>query len=182
MVFPRKQFRLLRRRCETVAAELPLPRPFDVKGLCALLAAERGRPIRLLELPGEDETLGAWLATERADLIFYKSDTTPPHQEHIILHELSHVICGHYAAEDADDVRDQLFPDLSPAVVRSVLRRSTYWSQEEQEAELLATMIWRRGRRESGAAPAGAPPPRRVDAALAWPEGDAATRPSARGE
>ncbi|MFD1542538.1 ImmA/IrrE family metallo-endopeptidase [Nonomuraea guangzhouensis] len=140
-----------------------MPRPYRVRTLCELVAAERGRPIRLLELPGDDEILGAWLATDETDLIFYKPDTTPPHQDHIILHELGHVICEHYPAANVKDQRHLLFPSLSPAVVRRVLKRTTYWSEEEQEAELLASLIWRRACRESRPRTAAV---RRMDAVL----------------
>ncbi|MFF3671271.1 hypothetical protein [Microtetraspora malaysiensis] len=175
-----KNFKILRRRCERIARRLPLPRPYDTRRLCALLAAERGRPIRLLELPGEDEMFGAWLATDDADLIFYKPETTPPHQDHIILHELSHVICGHQTAAAPQDQRHLIFPSLSPELVRSMLRRSTYWSEEEQEAELLASLIWLRSCKESGAGATGASTVRRVDAMLAWSKDNAVACDPAR--
>ncbi|MGW2158903.1 ImmA/IrrE family metallo-endopeptidase [Nonomuraea sp. NPDC001699] len=158
-----KKFRLMRRRCAEIARRLPMPRPYRVRTLCDLVAAERGRPIRLLELPGDDEMLGAWLATEATDLIFYKPDTTPPHQDHIILHELSHVICGHSPEVDPKAQRHVLFPSLNPALVRRVLRRSIYGSEEEQEAELLASLIWQRACRESHPRASDV---RRVDTAL----------------
>jgi hypothetical protein len=178
MTFPGKKFKLLRRRCESIARRLPMPWPYDARRLCELVSAGRGRPILLLELPGEEEMAGAWLATDDTDLIFYRPHTTPPHQDHIILHELSHVICGHYPAPKLTDQRHLLFPDLSPALVGRVLSRTTYWSQEEQEAELLASLIWRRACGRSRPRTAL----RRVDAVLAWPGDDVlAARGQGRG-
>ena len=69
------------------------------------------------------------------------------HREHIILHELGHLLCEHQPTEVIDqEVVAQLFPHLNPAVVQRVLGRTTYTAIEEQEAEMLASLV--RGRVE----------------------------------
>jgi hypothetical protein len=120
--------------------------PFEVDALCNRIAARRGRPIRLLPIAGLTGVCGLWIATDATDIIFYEQDTTPPHREHIVLHELSHLVCDHYPASLslAEQAR-MLLPDLDPALVRRVLGRTGYSSEQEREAELLASLIRQRG-------------------------------------
>jgi len=131
----------LRRRCLARLRALPLPAPFDVHVLCDQVAARRGRPIRLIPAAGLTGVCGLWIATDTADLICYESDTTRPHQDHIILHEVSHLLCAHYPVELPTGT---LLPDLDPAVVRAVLGRAGYSTDEEREAETLASLIRQR--------------------------------------
>lgn len=131
----------LRRRCLARLRDLPLPAPFDVRALCDQVAARRGRPIRLIPAAGLTGVCGLWIATDTTDLICYESDTTRPHQDHIILHELSHVLCAHYPVELPTRT---LLPDLDPAMVRAVLGRAGYSTDEEREAETLASLIRQR--------------------------------------
>ena len=135
----------LRRRCRARLRDLPLPVPFDVHELCDRLAARRGRPIRLLPVAGLTGVCGLWIATDTTDLICYERDTTRPHQEHIVLHELAHVLCDHYPVSlPGEHDTTALFPDLDPAMVRAVLGRAGYSSAEEREAETLASLIRQR--------------------------------------
>jgi len=81
------------------------------------------------------------------DYVFYEAETSQLHREHIILHELGHLLCEHQPTEVLDEeVVAQLLPDLNPAVVYRVLGRTTYTAIEEQEAEMLASLV--RGRVE----------------------------------
>lgn len=134
-----RQWRL-RRRCLARLRDLPLPVPFDVHALADRIAARRGRPMRLIPMAGLTGVCGLWIATDTTDLICYESDTTGPHQEHIILHELSHVVCEHFPMGSASQA-SALLPDLDPAMVRSVLGRAGYSTEEEREAETLASLI-----------------------------------------
>jgi hypothetical protein len=126
------------RRLRRILRDLPMPEPFDARTLCARVAEQRGRPMRLVPMSGLTGVCGLWVATDTTDLLFYESDTTAPHQEHIILHELAHVLCDHYPS--GLDTQG-LLPSLDPAMVRRVLGRAGYSTKEEREAELLASMI-----------------------------------------
>lgn len=138
--------RALRRKCEKILAELDLPDAIDVRQLCDLVADRQGRPIHLFEenLPA-DSPCGLAVRTERFDAIFYEADTSRLHQEHIIRHELGHLICGHLSAPvlDAESSR-LLLPDLDPSLVRAALGRTNYSEIEEKEAELIASLLLRR--------------------------------------
>jgi len=99
---------------------------------------ERGRPIRLSPMPdGGDSPCGVWLSTTDADWVFHQVTTSRLHQEHIILHELAHMIFDHKTVRDrAEEPQAQLLPDLDPRVIATVLGRMPYSSEREQEAQI----------------------------------------------
>src|SRR5690606_32015179 len=91
-----------RARCEAVADALDLPRPFDLDVLCERIAAQRGRPLRLIPLEGAPDAslpCGVWVATRSSDLIFYEPATSALRKLQIVLHELAHVRLGHGAPD-----------------------------------------------------------------------------------
>ncbi|GAB3165784.1 hypothetical protein [Amycolatopsis sp. NPDC004378] len=137
--------RQLRHRFAAALRDLHLPATFDVPALCAALGERRGRPIRLLPLPGLSEVCGLWIATDTTDLIAYEQHTSAPHQDHIVLHEIGHLLCDHYPVSltPAEQMR-LLLPSLSPEMVRRVLGRAGYSSVEEREAEFFASLLGQR--------------------------------------
>ncbi|MFJ1756968.1 ParH-like protein [Kitasatospora sp. NPDC088134] len=146
---------LLWQRCRGVAESIPLPEPFGIPELTRALALRRGRPIELVPLSGPDQSpCGVLISTDRADYIGYPSDTTALHQQHIVLHEIGHLLCGHVgsAAEHGGPagtglgatVAQVLTPGLSEELVRRVLGRSGYTERQEQEAELVASLALQR--------------------------------------
>jgi len=142
-------FKGLRRQCEARVRDLDIPSPFQVRELCGRLAARRGRALTLRPLDlRADGPCGLLVATTTADYIFYEARTSAPHQEHIILHEVGHLLCEHHTAPVLGDAATELLlPNLDPAMVRAVLGRTHYSAVEEQEAELIATIILGRGNR-----------------------------------
>ncbi|MFI8192213.1 ImmA/IrrE family metallo-endopeptidase [Streptomyces sp. NPDC085946] len=126
-----------------------------VLSLRAKLSGLRGKSIHLvpMTIPGHSVN-GMWISTNMADFIIYEARTTRAHQEHIIAHELAHMLCGHQAVDNADNtVLRQLFPDIAPEVVRRVLLRTRYSDSNEQEAEMMASLLLARGRQPHDAAP-----------------------------
>jgi hypothetical protein len=144
----------LRRRCERRLRGIRIPRPFDLDAFCAEVAARRGRPLRREPVPGlsSQAPCGLWVGTEKVDHIFYDPGTSPLHAEHIVLHELAHILGGHALGRpgDGDGTLSRLFPDLDPALVKRALGRVSYTTEQEREAEMMASLI--RG--------GSAPPPR----------------------
>lgn len=136
-------YKSLRRRCAAQVRELDIPTPFDVNELCRRLAVKRGRSLTLLPMEMEPGSpCGLWVSTAKADYIFFEARTSALHQEHIVLHEVGHLLCQHEAAPVLGGAATEtLLPNLDPAMVRSVLGRTHYSAVEEQEAELIATII-----------------------------------------
>jgi hypothetical protein len=136
----------LRETCAQRIDELGLTTYADVDELCRYLSQLRKRPIVLvpLELRASDPC-GTWILAHNEDLVFYEKNTTRPHQEHIIMHELGHIISCHRGSGVLDDASArQLFPNLNPALVRDMLMRSTYDDVQEQEAEVMAYLLSQR--------------------------------------
>ena len=146
--------RELRRRCRRLLNELDIRPPLDVVELCRRVGEMRGKPIRLvahpIPVPGP---FGVWITTDAADYILYQQETSKSHQGHIVLHELGHILAGHSSDEDDDSLLAELYPDvepealrerypdLEPDAVRRALRRSSYDTEQEREAELVATIM-----------------------------------------
>jgi hypothetical protein len=135
----------LRKRCREVVRGLRLPDPFSVPALCDSISAQRGRALYLhpLEKPEgvADMPCGMWVATDVADHVFFEIQTSPFHQDHIVLHELGHMICGHTMAD---------FDLGGGEPVQQALMRTSYNTAQEQEAELVATLLLERGREING--------------------------------
>jgi len=129
-----------------------VPSPFDARAFCDALAAARARPIALHPFHSLVGPCGLWIATDSVDFLFYETQTSWLHQQHIILHEASHLLCGHRSASVPEgELARLLLPDLDVETVSSVLRRATYSAEEEREAELLASLILERASRGGGA-------------------------------
>jgi hypothetical protein len=146
----------VRHRCQARLRALDgLPWHVDAYALARWLAERRGRPIILRPLAGSGPC-GVWVPLPTADHVFYEQHTSPLHQEHIILHELSHLILGHRPGALSDMAAAQLLlPHLTPELVRAVLQRSAYADDQEQEAEVFASLLLeRRGQGAPSSEPA----------------------------
>jgi hypothetical protein len=142
----------LRQRCERLLSEVEVPEPFDVHTFADAISRRRGRPLRLLAKSSPLGPCGMWLALAGEDYVFYEAATSRLHREHIIVHELAHLLAAHEPAESLDPaLLGGLLPDLDPAMIRQVLARTTYSAVEEQEAEMIASLVLARA--GSGAAP-----------------------------
>ncbi|MCX4807985.1 toxin [Streptomyces sp. NPDC058682] len=142
----RSRLKKLRKAGAQRIAELDLPAATDVAELCRHLGEVRDRPITLvpMQMPSS-HPCGMWVAARDEDLIFYDANTTGAHQEHIILHELGHIICCHRGAGGLDEAAARLlFPNLDPQLVRDMLLRATYDDVQEQEAEIIAYLLSQR--------------------------------------
>lgn len=128
----RAMLRWARRRL----AELPaIPAPWDIDRFTEVVAEHRGRPIQLLPRMMSryaSVATGLWIRQADQDLIVYDNSGARLHQEHVILHELSHMLCGH----------EGMSLPVETEEAPRVLHRSAYDTREELEAETLAYVIW----------------------------------------
>lgn len=121
---------------------LELPDRFDLQALCDAITAKRRRPIHPVPVEGQMGGCGLWAREPDADYIFYEKETSSVHQLQIILHELSHIICERRPVSLGDACIDlALFPNLRPETIQALLQRGAYATDEEREAELLATLL-----------------------------------------
>lgn len=132
----------------------------DIRTLCTAVGILRERPIRIEALPLKPPQSGLWIAGAQRDYIFYARDASPLHCEHIVLHELAHLLRNHppLLDEEAESLQLSWFPLVDIDAIRealdTALSRSRYGVVQEREAELLATLLeqrWRERRDERGA-------------------------------
>ena len=148
----------LRGSCVEALDNIDLPCPFSIEAFCSQLEKQRNRPLLLHPMPDGlrfSEVCGVWVATEDEDYIFYESQTSRVHQEHIILHEIGHVLFGH-GVQGGDESHalsegmEALLPDLFPHNISRFFGRTNYTTRQEREAEMLASLIGVRARRLRG--------------------------------
>lgn len=165
--------RSLKRRCQETVDRLELPRPFDAVEFIAMLARTRGRPIELIPVTARPHTpCGLLVTTDRADCIIYAADTTALHQQHILLHEAAHIVCGHYETAPAvSDAARVLLPNLPASLVQRVLGRTVYSEPQEREAELVASLLRCRAERDASSPARSPAPPSRLESLFRRPDG-----------
>jgi hypothetical protein len=113
---------------------LPIPVPFDMTAMKDVVATLRGKPVVLApystelvqQFSASGEQLPAAMCTSQPqrDYVLYRTDTTPTHQRHSILHELGHLALRHDHEQD--------------------LHRSFYADGHERAAEMFADLVERR--------------------------------------
>ncbi|MGX1759503.1 hypothetical protein ACWIG5_21755 [Streptomyces lydicus] len=83
------------------------------------------------------------MATHTDDHIFSEPGTSRLHREHIVLHEVGHLLFNHrsLASVSGDDILGDLLTDLNPHTVQRLLARTDYTTYQEQEAEMFASVI-----------------------------------------
>ncbi|HZG04299.1 MAG TPA: hypothetical protein VE546_12110 [Streptomyces sp.] len=122
--------------------DLP-PRPSAAR-VCQLVEEQRKRPLYVRPLPLRTTagTCGVWLATDTADFVFHEVNTTRPHQDHIILHEVGHLLFQHHGLDlPGTRLLADALPDLDPRLVRRLLQRTAYTTEQELEAEMFASLV-----------------------------------------
>lgn len=136
---------LLRMRREL--RDLGIHPPLNMPRLCQALGEKRGRPLELeprpLKSPGPT---GLWLESNQRDVIIYQANTTQLHQDHIILHELGHILIAddedeEAGPEDAVEMWAHLLPVFKGEMIRRVALRCAYVSEEECAVEAAATSL-----------------------------------------
>lgn len=144
----------VRRRCDERLAELQraglhVPDPFDATELAASTSRCLSAAVELvaIDMPA-GAPYGLTLFTDDGGhIIAYEQSTTRLHRDHIIGHELAHIMLRHEPMTVEEPTVTQLiFPTLPPSLVHRVLNRTgAYTRAEEQEAETLATMLMEYG-------------------------------------
>jgi SOS response regulatory protein OraA/RecX len=103
---------------------------------------------------------GTWMRTAKADYVFYEEDTSLLHQQHIVFHELGHILRRHVPGKElSKDLARSMAPGMRVSDVFRVLGRDSYTDDDEFEAELIATLILSRiGRQAVREAPKATDP------------------------
>jgi IrrE N-terminal-like domain len=129
------------RACRKFIRSLGLAPYSSAYELAEQLGRRRSRPIHVvawrLPIPGP---MGVHIARAHDNVVVVQELTSSSHRQHIVLHELAHILCEHDGEpwQNAQTV----FPPLdSPPVIgwATANFRSAYDTDQEREAELLAS-------------------------------------------
>lgn len=89
----------VRAMAEKLVARLPgLPQPWDVEELCQALGRARGRALKLHSADLPALPFGMWYDDGATDHIIIRSSATGYYRDHIVLHEICHMLAGHGTA------------------------------------------------------------------------------------
>lgn len=136
----------VRRRCEALVDEVlratGVPQPWSLNEWLDRLERVRGRDIDLCALtwaPGDPT--GAWQSHPDHDLIAYPHNTASYHQDHIILHEIGHMLFEHTGqCVLSDEEARRLAPSLRASAFVHLFGRTAV-AEEENEAEQFAHLL-----------------------------------------
>lgn len=109
------------------------------------IAELRGRPIVVIDDPSISSAAGicgVWMSLDDRDLVIVSNQFSNVHHDHVVLHELAHLLCEHQTvAADLQQQAAAMFPNLAPEFVATMLARSRYDDPQEREAETMASLI-----------------------------------------
>jgi hypothetical protein len=130
----------LGRRCVELLDELEMSPPFDARSLCARLGEVRGRRIRVQAADlGGVTVIGHLLALPGHDRILHDSRAPRAQQEHVVYHEVMHLVLGHLDDEDEPLTCGSLLVDdrTGPLTSSEVLYSDAFeWEAETGATEL----------------------------------------------
>ncbi|TWP34465.1 ImmA/IrrE family metallo-endopeptidase [Leekyejoonella antrihumi] len=124
------------RTARRIAQHCPVPEPWDIAAFCTAIADNRHRPLQVIARPAMSDTItGLLVQLPDRDVIFYRNDLAGIHRDHVICHEIGHLLAGHLHDLTADH------GDLAGAANIMLHRQCDYGDQREHEAEDIAELI-----------------------------------------
>lgn len=129
---------------DALIARLPeLPVPWDIAELCERLAVLRGRPVIVREMDIPALPFAFWRGTDSADFIVHRTGMTGYYRDHVILHEVCHMLAGHNVTEtggtQADSRTDE---DINEQLLEQAAH-NPHTTEQEELAERFATTVLR---------------------------------------
>ncbi len=134
--------------CEDRLSELLplLPHRFSEEELVQAVSTLIGRPI-YVEARDMKGKFACGLRERYAgrEVISFERNASPLHRCQIICHELGHILCGHPGSIRLGDIpSDEELADKTDWSILGISARTSYESQDEQEAELMASLLIQR--------------------------------------
>lgn len=119
----------------------PLPRPWNIDRVVDELAARRGQTITVHAVQNAAFPTGLWYFDGAQDHILIRASARGTYRDHIILHEICHMLAGHGARSATADVSALADHNERPSS-----------DEEELLAERFAAVVLRRARRAPASA------------------------------
>lgn len=138
-----------------LVSTLQVPQPWDLADFLEQVTAMLGKEIRLVPLPTDTaQGLPCGLVLERSEavVIAYDAHSSGYHADHIVLHEIGHLLLDHAGSTVDGTSRSTveiLFPNMDPDGVLRVLQRTDYDDLAERQAELFASVVMSESRTNS---------------------------------
>jgi hypothetical protein len=123
-------------------AELPaVPQPWSINKLCKRLAAQRDRelllhPLRIPALP-----FGLWYDDGQRDHIIYRAEVSGYHRDHIILHEICHMLGKHRIADRSVSGRERESRVTLLARLVEYAAENPHTDEQEEVGEAFAARV-----------------------------------------
>lgn len=132
----------------------PLPTAWNIEELCLSLSTRRRRPLFLHPMNLPALPFGLWYDDGTSDHIIYRSTLTGFHRDHVILHEICHMLARHtqipLAAGPDGSGRESV-----RGAGEFAAKVNPYTAGQEKTAESFATLVLEKAHRLS-TAPASA--------------------------
>lgn len=119
-------------------------RQFELESLVRRIEERRQRGITRVPYPFQPGLTGLWVPAAEIDYIFYASNTHVLHQNHIILHELAHIVLGHRCQPLDQILPPELLAQLHDDAPFGRLRQVEAMisdDEQERESELFVYLI-----------------------------------------
>ena len=132
----------LRKRLKQVISDLGLEHRYTIHDIQVRVLTNRRRRLeiyRVSDLP--IEFTGLWAATPTCDVIMCPSQASQAHIEHIILHEIAHMLLGHRPTISGDAAIIKQYLEQVKPDAQAVQTRGAYDQRQEVEAEELALLL-----------------------------------------
>ncbi|WP_208874729.1 ImmA/IrrE family metallo-endopeptidase [Streptomyces sp. PBH53] len=121
--------------CREFVKSLGLPPAASVRELRSFVEERIGQSIRIAphETADGSQPCGMVITSGGVNYIGYDPETSHAHQDHIIAHELAHLLKGHRGVP--------LVSDLDSDLLATVLGRTNYDEDTEREAEIIGSLL-----------------------------------------
>ncbi|MEU1312689.1 hypothetical protein ABZ419_27875 [Streptomyces cinnamoneus] len=130
---------------EELVTQLPeLPRPWDIEALCRALSQRRGRPLTLHPMDLPAMPFGLWFDDGSGDRIIYRSSATGYYRDHIVLHEICHMLAGHGKSPEELLDESQAERAAGDGQAGQTAGGKACSNAEEELAETFSTMVLKR--------------------------------------
>jgi hypothetical protein len=118
----------------------PVPEPWGIDKLCERLAEQRGRELVVYPTDLPALPFGLWYDDGKRDYVIYRTGIRGYHRDHIILHEICHMLARHNTVGWSLDRAEDSDADVISRLVENAMR-NRFNSTQEETAEMFASKV-----------------------------------------
>lgn len=118
----------------------PVPEPWEIDELCQRLAEQRGRELVVYPANVPALPFGLWYDDGERDFVIYRYGVQGYHRDHIILHEICHILAKHNTMKLCVGERGDSDADATSRLIAHMMCNRLNSFQEEV-AEIFASRV-----------------------------------------